>query len=193
MAVAKQNKIKLAETLTLESDMTQSEICTVVGITDKTYRSWSKKYGWEALREASNVTVGRIVSSFYSKIYNVMQEDAEKKEKLLDILKQLKNDLPDYSDELATLYDGMEKMELPSGDSIAKYTSALKVIKGSELGLSDYIRMFKEFTNWTFQQGDLKRMIMIEGNEVVLNGVDAGKLLNLWMQEFISAKIHGGK
>ena len=53
--------------------------------------------------------------------------------------------------------------------------------------------MFKEFTNWTFQQGDLKRMVIVEGTEVVMNGVDAGKMLNLWMQEFLSAKIHGSK
>lgn len=182
----------MAETFTLESDMNQGEICEVVGITDKTYRSWYKKYGWEKLKEANNVTVGKIIARFYSKIYRIMDEDEHKKESLLAIIDELLEKYPKEEQALGSLLNGVARMEIPSGDSIAKYTSALKIIKGDELGLTDYIRVFKEMTEWLFTQGDINRKILLEDEEEIeLNGVAAAKQLNLWMKAFFQTKING--
>ncbi|WP_420581949.1 hypothetical protein [Reichenbachiella sp.] len=91
--------------------------------------------------------------------------------------------------ELSTEDDG--KAMIANADKISKIAAAIEKLKGRELYLSNYIEVFKDITNWLFTQGDSQKMHLIDGDEVVVDGVQAAKMLNAWMKDFINVKIHG--
>lgn len=78
-----------------------------------------------------------------------------------------------------------------NADKISKIAAAIEKLRGRELYLANYIEVFKDITNWLFTQGDSQKMHLVDSEEVVINGVEAAKMLNAWMKDFINVKIHG--
>lgn len=71
------------------------------------------------------------------------------------------------------LFNEMEK-DAPDADQIVKYSKSIEYLKNKELVVSDYIKMFRKFTEWLF----------------VRNSAVA-KTLNVHMKDFVNYIIHG--
>lgn len=71
------------------------------------------------------------------------------------------------------LLQEMDK-EKPDADQIVKYSKSIEYLKNKELILSDYIKMFRRFTEWLF-----------------VRNAEAAKMLNVHMKDFIHFIMHG--
>lgn len=161
MALSKEAIRAKAEDLYVFSDLNQQDICEICGITDKTLRDWRDKYGWEEIKKNNSITTPKIIATLNKRLY-----------------------------ELST--EGEGKTVIDNADKISKVAAAIEKLRGKDLYLYNYIEVFKDITSWLFTQGDVKRMIKgREGEEVILNGNEAARMLNLWMKDFIQMKIHG--
>lgn len=78
-----------------------------------------------------------------------------------------------------------------NADKLVKLASAIEKLQGRQLYLANYIEVFQDFTAWMFTRGDHKKKLETKSGRLEADGVQAGKLLNLWMKDFINTKIHG--
>lgn len=159
MALSSEGKKAKAYELYVNSDFNQSEICEIVGVSDKTLREWRDENGWEEAKKANSITAPKVIALLNQKLYE--------------------------------LSEGQAGEMVNNADKISKIAAAIDKLRGKELYLSNYIEVFKDFTNWLFTQGDIQKMQIISEEEVVVNGVEAAKLINLWMKDFIGTKIRG--
>ncbi len=71
------------------------------------------------------------------------------------------------------LFDEMEKVN-PDADQIVKYSKSIEYLKNKELVISDYVKMFRKFTEWLF-----------------VRNAESAKILNVHMKDFVNYIIHG--
>jgi transposase-like protein len=180
MALSSESKIKWAEDLYTGSDLNQSEICEIVEISDRTLRDWRDKFGWEEVRKAGRITTPKIITKLNQLLYDEMERTGPDAEELANISRQLEIELekekPDKS--RVSQLKQMLAMEMgksgPDADQIVKYSKSIEYLKNKELVLSDYIKMFRKFTEWLF-----------------IRNSEAAKTLNVYMKDFVNFIIHG--
>lgn len=78
-------------------------------------------------------------------------------------------------------------------DRLVKLAASIDKLRGQDLFLHNYIKVFKEFTDFLFTKGNENKTIAQAEGELKINGSEAGKLLNLHMKDFIHSKIHGNR
>lgn len=180
MALSSENKAKWAEELYVNSDLNQVDICEIVEISDKTLRDWRDKYGWEELKKASKITTPQLIA----KLNGLLFIEVNKTPPDENVIAQLSFDLeieqlqPQPStDEVKRLKGAILREKLKSGpdaDKIVKFTKSIEYLKNKELVISDYVKMFRKFTEWLF-----------------IRNAEAAKMLNNYMKDFVNFIIHG--
>lgn len=96
--------------LYVNTDYTQEEISSMVGVSARTINQWSTKGNWRELKAASKITVNKILSNLYNKIYEGTKKDSDK---------------PLSSDEIAKIASSIEKMK-DSRVSVSALTNSFK-------------------------------------------------------------------
>ncbi len=67
--LSRNQKKEMALDLYLRTDMTQKEICAMIGWSEKTFSENKEKHGWEILKGASTVTAAKIVAQIYNQLH----------------------------------------------------------------------------------------------------------------------------
>lgn len=66
-------KRAVAQPLYTRGKLSRKEICKIVGVAEKTLRSWIEKYEWDNLKEAYSVTRQQLLADAYSQLKAVNQ------------------------------------------------------------------------------------------------------------------------
>lgn len=70
----KQKQDKALE-MYLNTELSQKEICEIIGWTEKTFTDNKEKYGWSSLKGASTITSQKIISKLYLRLEQMMDAD----------------------------------------------------------------------------------------------------------------------
>lgn len=85
-ALGRKRKRDLAEHLYLTTEMSQKEICELVGWRENTFSSNKIKYGWDKRKGAQEASVQTIISNIYTKLAEMSKTDAVKHAKDMAML-----------------------------------------------------------------------------------------------------------
>lgn len=117
--MAKKTENLLARELFLNTTLSQKEIAEKLSVSEKTLSDWSKSGNWEALRAAKKVTKAALISNYYTILYTMQSQIAER---------QAPENVPTSKE----------------ADVMAKIGSQIEKID-KQSSLQDYILAFEEF------------------------------------------------
>lgn len=124
--MAKKTENLLARELFLNTTMTQKEIAEKLKVSEKTLSDWSRNGNWEALRAAKKVTKAALISNYYTILYTMQSQIAER---------PLPDNVPTSKE----------------ADIMAKIGSQIEKID-KQSSLQDYILAFEEFLQFMMEQ-----------------------------------------
>jgi hypothetical protein len=84
--LARDKKRDIAESLYLTTDMTQKEICEMVGWAENTFSANKAKYKWEEKKGAQRAGAHQIITNIYMKLAELSEQDALKYAKEMAML-----------------------------------------------------------------------------------------------------------
>lgn len=76
--MAKKIENLLARELFLNTTLSQKEIAEKLSVSEKTLSDWAKNGNWEALRAAKKVTKAALISNYYTILYTMQSQIAER-------------------------------------------------------------------------------------------------------------------
>jgi hypothetical protein len=126
--IAKDQKRLLAEELYINTDMSQKEICAIVGWTEKTFSENKKKHSWEELKAANTITPNKLIAEMYSHISDLLSEQKKAREE--KDTKKVKS----------------------IGDEISKLSSAIEKMSNKKTTIPQYMNVFKEYTTFLIKK-----------------------------------------
>lgn len=71
------DKKALAHDLFMNTDKTQNEICSIVGVTPPTLTKWSQDGMWRELKGATTITASNITANIYKKMFEMTTGEGE--------------------------------------------------------------------------------------------------------------------
>lgn len=94
----KQKQDKALE-MYLNTELSQKEICEIIGWTEKTFTDNKEKHGWATLKGASTITSRKILGKLYLKL----EKEADKDELNADALIKISKSIEMLSDKKVTI------------------------------------------------------------------------------------------
>lgn len=75
--------------LFLNTNLTQKEICGIIGWSERTFTTNKDRYNWQTLKEASSVSANNIIGNLYKQAHELSLADKVDADKLIKIAKSI--------------------------------------------------------------------------------------------------------
>jgi hypothetical protein len=89
MAKSQKQKREDALDLYLNTDITQKQICNIIGWSERTFTTNKDKYGWKALKEAESISTKKILANLYKQAFELSKADKVDADKLVKLAKTI--------------------------------------------------------------------------------------------------------
>lgn len=88
-ALNQKQKQEKALEMYLNTDLSQKEICEIIGWTEATFTKNKEKLGWGSLKGASSITSNKIISKLYVRLEKLVDADEINPDGLIKISKSI--------------------------------------------------------------------------------------------------------
>lgn len=125
MAVDRKNvgKLKVARTLYMSGGHTLEEIAELLGLSDRTVKSWAKDGNWVKLRASQAITPQRLLDDLYMMVNQIIEKVNERKDRIAN---------PTEAKTISQLADAIKKMQ-------------------TDVGIVEIVGVGSRFINWVRQ------------------------------------------